>query len=66
MYTQVDNNNPVDKLAFFLSECHNDNAPIGWERYRFLAELLIRKFPIYDIVMDVQFLNSDFQCGRRV
>jgi hypothetical protein len=25
--------NPVWKLAFHLSELHNDNAPIGWSAY---------------------------------
>lgn len=36
--------NPVDRLAFVLSELINESAPIGWARYRFPAELLIKKY----------------------
>ena len=34
--------NPIWKLAFLISEIENDNAPIGWRNYIFLAENLIR------------------------
>lgn len=34
-----------DRLAWYLSEIHNDAAPIGWQRYRGMAALLLRRFP---------------------
>jgi len=37
---------PAWKLAFFLSEIDNDNAPIGWGRYIQMAEFLLRKYKI--------------------
>ncbi len=63
-YTVPDDTNPRDRLAHMLSEMHNDNAPIGWERYRGLASLLLLKFPIRDIVMDPRFENHLFQPGK--
>ena len=39
-------NNPVWKLAFWLSEIDNDNAPIGWSKYINIAKYLIQKFNI--------------------
>jgi hypothetical protein len=45
MYTRPNMDLPVDKLAHFMSEVHNDNAPIGWEQYRTLAKILIDKCP---------------------
>jgi hypothetical protein len=36
--------NPIWKLAWWLSEIENDNAPIGWSRYINLASSLLRKF----------------------
>ena len=38
---------PVWKLAFWMSEVHNDNAPIGWSKYISLADYLLDK---YDLV----------------
>lgn len=32
---------PVDSLAWLLSEFHNDAAPLGWTRYRGLASLIL-------------------------
>jgi len=51
MYTQPDMTNPTDRLAHYLSELHNDNAPLGWERYRFMANCLLDKFALHDAVM---------------
>jgi hypothetical protein len=36
--------NPEWKLAWRLSEVDNDNAPIGWGRYRILARWLLQTF----------------------
>ncbi len=33
--------NPEWKLAFLLSEIDNDNAPLGWSKYNFIAGCLI-------------------------
>lgn len=55
--------NSTDRLAFLLSELHNDNAPIGWEKYRGLASLLLAKFPIKDIVNSDRFFDYDYQLG---
>ena len=44
--------NPIDRLAHYLSECHNDRAPIGWQRYRTLASLLIEEFDLERKVME--------------
>lgn len=38
--------NPIWELAFTLSEIHNDNAPIGWSRYIFLADCLLTTYDI--------------------
>lgn len=46
MYSKPDLTNATDRLAHMLSEMHNERAPIGWERYRSLANLLMAKFPI--------------------
>ncbi len=40
------NNNPVWELAFTMSEISNDNAPIGWGQYIYIAELLLNKYDI--------------------
>jgi hypothetical protein len=32
--------NPIWRTAFWLSEIHNDGAPIGWSRYIPIAESL--------------------------
>lgn len=57
--------NATDRLAHMLSEMHNDHAPIGWERYRSLANLLMAKFPIEDIVRDEKFFDPDYQPGKQ-
>ena len=51
MYGRPNMEDPVDRLAHYLSEIHNDNAPLGWERYRSTAECLIRKFDLEAAVM---------------
>jgi len=38
--------NPEWSLAFFLSECMNDDAPIGWHRYVPVARSLLRKYRV--------------------
>jgi hypothetical protein len=38
------NANPEWKLAFWLSEIDNDNAPLGWSKYIMMAKLIIMKF----------------------
>lgn len=55
--------NATDRLAHLLSEMHNDSAPFGWERYRSLANLLMAKFPIRNIVENERFLDPNFQPG---
>jgi hypothetical protein len=65
MYSKPDMTNATDRLAHMLSEMHNDRAPIGWERYRFLADLLMAKFPIKDVVCNEKFFAPDFQPGRQ-
>ena len=64
MYSKPDMANATDRLAHMLSEMHNDRAPIGWERYRSLANLLMSKFPIESIVRDERFFDPMFQPGR--
>lgn len=36
------NANPVWKIAFVLSECKNDSAPIGWGNWIWVAEAVIK------------------------
>lgn len=60
MYSGPDLLSNVDRLAFLLSEIHNNEAPIGWETYRPLAFSLLQKFPIKDIVADARFFDYDF------
>lgn len=38
--------NPVWQLAFSLSEIQNDNAPIGWGKYIWIAECLLANYDI--------------------
>jgi hypothetical protein len=38
--------NPVWQLAFSLSEIQNDNAPIGWSRYIYIAECLLANYEV--------------------
>lgn len=65
MYSKPDMANATDRLAHMLSEMHNDRAPIGWERYRSLANLLMAKFPIESIVSDERFFDPNYQPGRQ-
>lgn len=65
MYSRPDMKNATDRLAHMLSEMHNDRAPIGWERYRSLASLLMAKFPIEDIVRDEKFFDAAYQPGSK-
>ena len=64
MYSNPNLSDPTDRLAHMLSEMHNDNAPMGWERYRSLASLLMMKLPIKHMVMDERFLDHNFQPGK--
>lgn len=64
MYSRPNMNDATDRLAHMLSEMHNDNAPIGWERYRGLANLLLAKLPIRESVMDPSFFDHTFQPGK--
>ena len=63
-YTRPDLSNPTDRLADFLSELHNHNAPIGWERYRSLASMLLDKFPLHATLMDPRFADPTWQPGK--
>jgi hypothetical protein len=38
--------NPMWKLAWLISEIENDNAPIGWGQYVYLAKVLMSKYEI--------------------
>ena len=40
------NKNPIWKLAFWLSEIDNDNAPIGWGHYIPMASMILNKFEL--------------------
>lgn len=64
MYSKPDLTSATDRLAHILSEMHNDSAPLGWERYRSLANLLLMKFPIEAIVRDEKFFDPNYQPGR--
>lgn len=64
MHSSPDTTNSTDRLAHMLSEMHNDSAPLGWERYRALANLLFAKFPIESIVQDERFFDPSWQPGR--
>lgn len=43
---KVINANPTWRLAFSLSEIQNDNAPIGWSKYIYVAECLLNNYNI--------------------
>lgn len=40
-FTNPDKSDPVDLVAHVLSELYNDNAPLGWERYKGAAETIV-------------------------
>ena len=42
-----------DRLAHILSEIMNDNAPIGWERYRGPATCLLANQEVRQIFRDL-------------
>ena len=64
MYSKPNMSSATDRLAHLLSEMHNDNAPLGWERYRPLASMLMTKLPITSTVLDERFTDSDWQPGK--
>jgi hypothetical protein len=43
--TEIESN-PTWHLAWVLSELLNDNAPIGWQKYIWVAECLLATFDI--------------------
>ena len=45
--TEIDAN-PIWKLAFWMSEVDNDNAPIGWYKYNILATFLLSKYNLVE------------------
>ena len=45
---EVINKDPITKLAFFLSEIDNDNAPIGWFKYSNLASAILSKYELVE------------------
>ena len=40
------NDNPAWQIAFSLSEIQNDNAPVGWGKYIWIAECLLANYDI--------------------
>lgn len=64
MYSKPDMTRATDRLAHLLSEMHNDNAPLGWERYRPLASMLMMKLPISSTVKDERFTDHNWQPGK--
>ena len=54
MYVKPNLSDPVEKLAHFLSEIHNNNAPIGWESYKNVARELIQLFGIEEDVIGLE------------
>jgi len=40
------NKNPAWELAFTLSEIQNDNAPIGWGEYIWVAENILNNYDV--------------------
>jgi len=64
MYSKPDMTKTTDRLAHVLSEMHNDNAPLGWERYRPLAIMLMDKLTITSVVADDRFLDSNWLPGK--
>ena len=40
------NANPTWQLAFYLSELQNDNAPLGWGNYIWIADCLRANYDI--------------------
>lgn len=44
--TEEIDKNPEWKLAFYLSEVDNDNAPLGWFHYVPMAKYLLSAFDI--------------------
>jgi hypothetical protein len=51
MYT-APTNSQEDRIAHALSEILNDNAPIGWEKYKYAARYLLEHWEIKDIVSE--------------
>ncbi len=41
--------NPVWRVAWIMSECLNDNAPLGWGNYIWVAERVIKSQEKYDV-----------------
>ena len=64
MYSAPNMTRTIDRLAYILSELHNENAPLGWERYRNVAHALLLKLPIAEFVDDPRFTDHNWQAGR--
>lgn len=45
---KVIDKDPIWKLAFWMSEIDNDNAPIGWNNYIPLARSLTDKYELVE------------------
>lgn len=63
---------PVDSLAFALSEIMNDNAPIGWSKYRPHAANLLANYyiapkqkAVANSAMEVMYTNYRGETARR-
>ena len=56
---------PNERMAYYLSELDNDNAPIGWRRYLPMATSIVRKFDLAKAVMNAEiYVNPNtFQSG---
>lgn len=47
-------NDPLDEIAHILSEIMNDNAPIGWERYRGFAGFVLHNERLLQLMRKAQ------------
>jgi len=46
--------NPIWNLAWALSEIMNDDAPIGWGKYIFVAECLLKRYEIKENALQLK------------
>ena len=49
---------PTDRVAWALCQILDDNAPIGWTRYRFAAECIAKNEEIMADLVEVRDNNK--------
>ena len=53
-YNPKELTDPLDKAAWMLSEQFNENAPLGWTRYRRIIRYIVRDQELMKLLTELQ------------